>query len=249
MDYYKSLGYGRSKTIPTDCGKCKEFGVCIDEMISPNYPSSELLSKYLTKAIDLECMSSDNCPCTSDTMALAKKIGQLLISTDQAQLTELLKNAANREPVTTENIPQYGDLSIAMYGVPDILLEHNYIGYIDFGRLLFYHEGKRDDAYRKYAENHCKLAALLDLAVIKRQAPFGTVVSSSVMGRYFSTLPIEDKDKLLPKLCLRIPIVQEAILSNNRSESINNSLSILSESTRIRRRKGVVDIIQFAMDE
>lgn len=249
MDYYKSLGYGRSKTIPTDCDKCKEFGICIDKMLSPDYSSNELLTKYLTKAIDLECMSSNNCPCASDAMLLAKKIGQLLISTEQSQLTKLLKEAKNREPITTENIPQYGDLSIAMYGVPEILLEHNNIGYIDFGRLLFYHEGKRDDAYRKYAENHCKLATLLDLAVIKRHAPFGTVVSSSVMGRYFSSLPIEDRDKLLPKLCLRIPIVQEALISNNRSESINNSLSILSESTRIRRRKGVVDIIQFAMDE
>ena len=249
MENCMVLGYGRSDTIPSDCGKCKENGVCIKSLLRTKQTEQELLQKYLTKAIDLECMSSDNHCCAADANKAAEIIGQALIAAELSELINLIRVAESREPITTDNIPQYGDLSIAMYLIPDLLAQKEHIGYIEFGKMLFYREEKKDEAYRKYAETHCKLAAQLDLAVIKKKKPSGFEITSSVMGRYFSALPIAEKDKILPKLCLRIPIVQEALLSSNYKRAIDKSLSILSESTRIRRNTGIVDLVEFALDE
>ena len=240
-----SFGYGRSQ-IFNDCVRCKDSGLCIEKLLDSD-DKNDLLVKYLTKEIDLECMSY-NPACSSAEWEAAKNISDCLVSADLLFLIDLLRNAEHRESVTKGNIPQFSDLSISMYLVPDLLIQHENISYIAFGKTLFYREGKKDGAYMKYAENHCKLAALLDLAVIKKNDQNKYALSSSVMGRYFASLPIEKKDKLLSRLCLRIPIVQEALISNDISASINSNLAILSETTIVRRRKGIFELVEFAMN-
>ncbi len=248
MENSRYLGYERSNTIPINCEECKKVGLCIEDILSSKQQRTELLSKYLTKLIDLECLSANNNCCSADTIKIAGAVGQALLSSSLSELIDILKVADKREPVTTDNIPQYGDLSIAMYLIPDILTKSEHLGYIELGKMIFYKEGKKNEAYRKYAENHCKLAALLDLAVIKKKPPSGYEITSSVMGRYFSLLPIEKKDELLPRLCLRIPIIQEALISQDYRRSVNSSLSILSESTRMRRKTGIMNLIAFTID-
>ena len=248
MENYRYLGYERSKTIPVNCDDCRGLGFCIERIVSTKPYKYELLRKYLTKEIDLECLSTSIRPCSTDPTLIAEIIVQELLQSDKSELIYILKDAKCRESITTDNIPQYGDPSIAMYLIPDLVAGNEYVGYTEFGKMLFYKEGKSNEAYRKYAENHCKLAALLDLVIIKKKKPLGCEIFSSVMGRYFSSLPIETKDKLLPKLCFRIPIVQEALISQDIQKTVDSSLSILSKTTRERRRSGIINLIEFALD-
>ena len=248
MEKEKRFGYGRPHSFPADCWKCKRTGVCSAEIIQ-NGSVEKIIQKYLSKEIDLECLSSNSPDCNLTANAAASKIVDALISTDVSTLVEYLRGVPDREAVTTDNIPQYGDLSIAMYLIPVLLSRIGPIGYVELGKRLFFKEGKRDDAYRKYAENHCKLAASLDLATITKTGNAEAVVSSSVMGELFTHLPQDTKDALLPRLCLRIPIVQSSLLSENWHDAARDSLSILSASTRERRARDVFEIIEFALDE
>lgn len=245
---YLELGYGRAKDIPSSCEDCIKQNRCLETVLSANMKDT-LLSKYLTKHIDLECLHKPNSECSITGVRAAGIVADALVSTDLRDLISIIKQTPDRESVSTDNIPQYGDLSISMYLIPIILEEVGPLNYIEFGKKLFFREGKNDEAYRKYAETHCKLAAQLDLARIEKNSSLGYQVSSSIMGKYFCTLSIEQKDLLLPKLCLRIPIIQEALLSKNRKESIEKNLSILSASTIKRRRTGVVDLVEFAAEE
>ena len=185
MKNERSFGYGRPRLFPENCEDCKSNGVCAEEVIFCRNNSAQLAKKYLSRSIDLECLASGYPDCMMKANEAARIVADVLISFDIASLLEALRTSSQKEEVTSDNIPQFGDLSVAMYLVPEILARNDPMGYVEFGRKLFDRGEKKEDAYRKYAENHCKIAAQLDLARITKKGNAGAIVSSSVMGKHF----------------------------------------------------------------
>ena len=94
----------------------------------------------------------------------------------------------------------------------------------------------------KYGENHSKIAALMDLAVIGETGKRSTVYTS-VLGKEFYKLEENIKVDLAKRLLLRIPIIQNAF-KNQSLEQIDKDLDILSSTTKKRRRSNVINVIR-----
>ena len=69
------------------------------------------------------------------------------------------------------------------------------------------------------------------------------------MGKVFLKLNVSDREKLLERLCLRIPIIQNALIRKDINESIDQDILVLSKSTQNRRKEGVRDILKFVQSE
>ena len=97
-----------------------------------------------------------------------------------------------------------------------------------------------DLAKQKYGENHAKLLSLLDLAWIdKADKPF--TIRISPLGRIVHKCNDEDRNTMVSKLILRIPIVQEILkeLKTGRS-TIDSHLQTLLKKSTVDRRSSTI---------
>lgn len=246
--YSMQYGYGRKYANKPLCEQCKKAGLCWNNLINDE---KKLMQAYLTKEIDLECLRYSNSECKVKSSDVAKIIARMLLKTDLADLIELLRCSANRERITQENIPQFSKLEDAIFEVSKILRNANKsMTFDDMGYYLKLNDpnSKNNDiAFKKYGENHSKLAALLDLTIVSKSNS-RAIVSLSEMGKYYCNLSNEEQLKLASKLCLRIPIVQEYFLEEDNSDIIDKNLSILSTTTQKRRRSNVMNVIRSVID-
>ncbi len=242
--YEKQYGYGRRFANKPECNWCKSHNQCWEQII--NDPD-KLLELYFTKQIDLLCLSYKNANCWMDQKHLLEILVSTIINTNINHILKLIKNSNNLEAVEKDNIPQYSDLSTGLYGVTAALSrKKTALTYEELGHELFYGE-KKSGADMKYGENHAKLAAQLDLVIIRKHNSSLTVELSE-LGKYIKTLNNDDRDNLLAKLCLRIPIVQKASFANeNKEDLILKEIDILATSTRSRRFKNVCDLVEFSL--
>ena len=156
-----------------------------------------------------------------------------------------MKKIPNKEKIAPDNIPQFSDLATAMYFVPEVLKKSGVaLGYAEIGEKLLSNE-KNSVANKKYGENHSKLSALLDLAVVSKESSSATV-SLSVLGNAFCNLTNSEKDDLLIKLCYRIPIIQSAICADSSEESLLEDMKCLASTTKTRRLSNVRALLDFA---
>ena len=242
--YQKQYGYGRRYANKPECNWCKTHNQCWEQVI--NDPD-RLLELYFTKQLDLLCLTYNNADCTIDKKHLLKKLVDTILNADTSHIIELIKNCNNLEDVEKDNVPQYSDLSTALYGVTAALRRKNCaLTYEELGHELYYGE-KKSAADEKYGENHAKLAVQLDLVIIQKHDS-SLKVELSELGKYINTIKDDDRDNLLAKLCLRVPIVQKAaIATENREDIIRKEINILSASTRSRRYKNTCDLVEFSL--
>ena len=242
--YKIQYGFGRRYANKTSCKSCKACSNVWKDLLTNPSRRNELLLKYLTKEIDLQCLSYSNSECDIDPYEAASTLVKVLLETPLIAFKNALASAQERENVTAENIPQYSDLAAAMYYVPLVLNNApSPMTYEELGKKLLQGE-KNSVANKKYGENHSKMAALLDLAVISKDSSSATV-SISVLGKVFCSLAEPEKDDLLTKLCYRIPIIQNAILSKDSQASLQQDMLCLANSTRSRRLSNVKDLLSF----
>jgi hypothetical protein len=102
-------------------------------------------------------------------------------------------------------------------------------------------------ALKKYGENHSKMAALLDLVLVSK-VDIRATIKLSEFGKYYCTLPQLEQKKLAYKLCLRIPIVQNQLISGKGTDTIDKDLAVLSIETQKRRRSNVVNVVRSIME-
>lgn len=184
--------------------------------------------------------------CCHDEKA-AKAIFDALVSIPLNDFPALLIKHAALCEVTTGSIPQFSDPTVSFYRIPKILAEKapSTISYVELGAMIYPSKGL--GAQGKYGENHGKLAVALDLAsCVKSNGHW--VFGTTAMGRFFCKLKQDEKDQLLQRLCYRIPIIQHMVVSADATTEMEVCLSILSESTRNRRRSNVLDLYDFAID-
>ena len=104
-------------------------------------------------------------------------------------------------------------------------------------------EKRNDVADKKYGENHMKTSAQLGLCQFKKCR-----ANTNMLGNLFVKLSKSERKKILPKLCLYIPYIQNYFMEGATDEVREDILSILSLTTRNRRRPNVNTIIQTVKD-
>lgn len=183
-------------------------------------------------------------PCEDEKTAKTICDALLMLRLDEIP-SLLLKYKAVCE-VTKGNIPQYSDLTVALYMVPQKLCAASApLSYEELGASIY--PCRSIGAAGKYGEGHGKLAVLIGLAQCKKTEGKQQFILTA-MGCYFCKLQQEDKDNLLQRLCYKVPIVQHMVTQKEPIKTLEKCLSILSESTQKRRYRNVLDVYAFAID-
>lgn len=95
-------------------------------------------------------------------------------------------------------------------------------------------------AYRKYGENHGKMAARLGLVqTIEKHYML------SCLGQIFVSLNAEDRRRLIVRLLLRTPLVAHLLHLSDGDIDMRKVMSELSDTTYLRRRSSVRNMLAF----
>lgn len=249
--YSTQYGYGRKYANKPLCKECKRRGICWDPFARGLLSKGQILTAYFTKEIDLECLRYTNAECHVSSSHIAKMLSDLINMTSVEEIIKLIGDSSDREPVTKDNIPQYSQLSDALYKVSKIL--HDCGKKLSFDDIGYYLTRGNTNykqnliANKKYGENHAKLAALLDLVLVDKTS-LRAQISLSEFGKHFSLLPYAEQKELAYKLCLRIPIIQDYFISNGSEAKLDKDLNILSPETKKRRRSNVINVVKLVSE-
>ena len=155
-------------------------------------------------------------------------------------IIEILKQDHEAFDIEAADIPQFSDFDMCAYRTPYLVLASRQkdISYAQMGFMLL-RSPKKEGAYFKYGENQAKTAAQIGLCHVKRGK-----INASYLGLAFCALTQEEQKKILPKLLLFVPIVQNYFVADRSQELIDSYFSSLSESTQKRRIGNVRTLIQ-----
>lgn len=162
---------------------------------------------------------------------------------------EIIMSENNIFEVTIESIPQYSNFENGTYKILEILGNNDDLGltFIELGRLL---EGgnKSNVAYRKYGENHAKLAELLDLVAITKTTP--RLVFLTRLGRNFLESDNNRKVDILKSQIFRMSITKDIINKHilDGFNLISYLRMFLSLETTKRRKPNVKYLFKFLID-
>lgn len=145
-------------------------------------------------------------------------------------------NRTELTAITTKNIPQFSEKR-DMYKALKIIIaaDTTRLEYKDLGYYLCKVD-RKPEAKRKYAENQYMLAVQIGLAY--EQKPLAV----TEFGKAFSSLQQEgDKDEVLKRLCLSIPVMQQILLlAETQNVNVVEFLSsYLAPTTVLRRRSNI----------
>ena len=155
-----------------------------------------------------------------------------VISTNRTELTA----------ITTKNIPQFSEKR-DMYKALKVIIAAGAtpLEYIDLGYYLCKID-RKPEAKRKYAENQYMLAVQMGLAYDQKP------LAVTDLGRAFSSLPREsDKDEVLKRLCVGIPVMQQILLlAETQNVKVVEFLSAyLAPTTVLRRRSNIHTFLEW----
>lgn len=168
-----------------------------------------------------------------------RRVVALLSSYSTQQIVDILKLTYSHKKVSAGNIPQYSDLSVALYDTPKMLskLDKTDISYEEMGRLLWPTK-RQQGADKKYGENHAKTAALIGLTSVYKGN-----INITDFGKLFLSLNPAQQAILIPVLWLRVPLFYNFFCSNKSENVLNNDISTLADSTQKRRLSNIRTII------
>lgn len=147
--------------------------------------------------------------------------------------------------ILPKNIPQFSNYE---NGTLNILKRLRMAG--DFGPTFaelgeqFLESGKKESAYKKYGENHAKIAQLLGLVVIVRKSHSRVYLSQ--LGKVVESYTIEEQVRIIHRLIFRIPVIKFLIREHKySSDEVYETLSMfLSPSTAMRRKSNVERLLK-----
>ena len=157
--------------------------------------------------------------------------------TSAEEIWDVISNNRDQLPeITTKNIPQFSEKR-DMYKALKVIIaaDTTPLEYADLGYYLCKVD-RKPEAKRKYAENQYMLAVQTGLAYERKP------LAVTNLGRSFSDLQREsDKDKVLKRLCLGIPVMQQILLlAESQCVNVVTFLSdYLAPTTVLRRRSNV----------
>ncbi len=243
LNQYKVCSsYGRIDTTP--CLICKEANYTWNDFLNSSISNIEKLSYYYSGKLDFLCLISGLCEhCDPKRDKIDIISNQLFDLINDSSFDDLLDAIDASDPlsITKNNIPQFSGLDTAIvYSMNEL---RQPLTYKELGEKLPGRTSESDNAKTKYGENHAKLLALLDLVYVNSDTRPSTVVLSPV-GKIVVELPNYKRLEIITKLILRIPIIQNVLRdAKNGSIVLADYLSVLEESTLIRRTGNVADLI------
>lgn len=244
--YARQYGYGRKYANKPLCSYCKKRGMCWEDIfIEDTEIERKFIRLYFEKEIDFQCMTYRNSECR-DIDKIAARFMEILLKYSVEEIADIIILSGNLEKVSKDNIPQFSSLEEAEYEVNGILVESGEeMSFEDVGYYLgriHSEEEANVTAQKKYGENHTKLAALMDLAVIGKNGNRAAVYAS-VLGKQFYQLEKREQENLARRLLLRIPIIQNAFIKESVAQ-IDIDMNILSPTTGKRRRSNVINVLK-----
>jgi hypothetical protein len=249
--YGNSYGFSRKYANKLSCKTCKEQQLSWEEAYMGEMPINVVIEKYFQKEIDLQCFTYPEIACyrySKETIA-EWFCGELLNVSLDCIFDAVTRNPAMEE-VLPSNIPQFSDFADAYIETPKILESSNEkMTYDQLGVYLDNGKNKKEGAQRKYGENHSKVAALLDLAVIATSNNIYKI-NTSVFGVAYNKRNEHEKKAITARLLFRIPIIQKMLIDALVCKvDIENELSCLSKQTRMRRKPNIATMLQYLFDD
>lgn len=148
-----------------------------------------------------------------------------------------------RQPIYSFDVFQFSDFENATKNLCAKIkcTDNPGLNFVEVGKILL-DDGlvRKDDAFRKYGENHIKTAELIGLA-FKCEGKYYL----SPIGCVFNDLSETEKNKLLTRLILRNKLISQSLLiALNDVLYMQSFLYELSESTYIRRKPNIKHVIE-----
>ncbi len=147
-----------------------------------------------------------------------------------------------REPINAADVFQFSDFDDATTNLCSMIKcdSNRGLNYLDTGKLLLGDKIQRKDgAYRKYGENHIKMASSIGLAF-----KINDVFYLSPLGCAYDELDVKTTDKLLLRLLLRNKLISQLLSeASKKSFDMEAFLYDLSKSTYIRRKTNIKYVI------
>ena len=138
--------------------------------------------------------------------------------------------------ITTANIPIYSNI-YDVDAIPKIVesnkkCDHTLIGY-------YFKKDANEEAQRKYGATHYKIAELLGL--VTEDEP----LAATCFGLSYMNRDQQEKERLRPRLCLRVPIIQKYLIGarNGPIDGMKELRIMLTESSAIRRRSSIKQML------
>ena len=247
--YKRQYGYGRKYENKPLCKNCRQKGHCWDEIVQ-NKGNEDIEKKfiqlYFNKEIDTLCTHYNNSECTASINEISEYIIYILLKYSAKDLIEILKESDNtyKEDITKENIPQVKNLD-ELKEIINILMTNNEIDFVELGRQLKAKVGitdQKDASLKTYAQNYSKLAALLDLVIINKIGVSSNIEISD-LGKNLFNLNEIDKDNIIEKLLLRIPVIRNCVINDFDYNILENDLKVLAASTPKKRKLDIREMV------
>lgn len=247
--YKRQYGYGRKYENKPLCKNCRQKGHCWDEIVQ-NKGNEDIEKKfiqlYFNKEIDTLCTHYNNSECTASINEISEYITYILLKYSAKDLIEILKESDNiyKENITKENIPQVKDLD-ELKEIINILMTNNEIDFVELGRQLKAKVGiycQKDASLKTYAQNYSKLASLLDLVIINKIGVSSNIEISD-LGKNLFNLNEIDKDNIIEKLLLRIPVIRNCVINDFDYNILENDLKVLAASTPKKRKLDIREMV------
>lgn len=201
--------------------------------------ASILLSSFYTHQLHVEDPCVDLLHIPNAMQELCGNVITALLETDCREIVALIKGLDFRFSIKKADIPQFSCLNDSFAKVPFLVRDCGIddITYLQMGFMLG-SGPRKDGADRKYGENHAKTAAQMGLCSIRQKR-----IYSSFLGLKFTSLPIEKREKLYPKLALFMPLMFNVFANDAGADYVDESVKILSLSTQKRRLPNVWTLI------
>ena len=240
--YDLSYNYGRTKC--ESCADCIMSNVRWDMFVG-GHSSLNLLKCYYNCSLDLACLLRNDRVCKITPELASEAIVDAINSVSMCDIITIIEKYP-RTSIDVSLIPQFSNYENGTSNLIRVLNKSDYT-YEDLAIELQGDQGS--SANKKYGENHAKLGALLDLAMITEDVSEGKKrkkVAITSLGRYVLSLSKDEGECVIRKLILRIPIIQQLIIRSSDcevylTEVLRNSGA--SQSTIIRRKPNVTELI------
>lgn len=202
--------------------------------------SRHLLSLFYGHRLHVED-ACDNVDAPSVPMlALSQEILNTLIKEDINDIVRFLQSESKSFAISKRDVPQFSSIEDSAYRVPSIV-EGCHVEDLTYTQMGFMLRTtpRTDVADHKYGENHAKTAVMLGLCAIIKHKVF-----VSYLGICFNKLGHEAKKKVLPKIVLFIPFIQNLFTQRANAAQVDLAMGMLAETTKRRRTSNVWTLIE-----
>lgn len=153
-------------------------------------------------------------------------------------------NSKTTESITPKDVFQFSSLEDGTKNICHILKGKGNPGvtFLEAGKLLLDDGMLRTDmAYKKYGENHLKIAESIGLLFELTRTYF-----VSCLGIVYLSLPSDEQEKLIIRLFLRNKLIARLIKASSfATVNARQFFYMLSDTTYIRRKSNIKSVLRF----